>query len=62
LSFFLHLSEMDRYIPSHNYLKTFNWVRSPFEVPYLQIHFEVDSIAEQQIELRSRELKSLTQF
>jgi len=27
--------------------KTFNWVRSPFEVPEQQVHYEVDSIAEQ---------------
>jgi len=58
----LHLSEMDRNIPSHNYIKTFNLVRSPFEVPELQVHREVDCIAEQQIELQSRQLWSLTQF
>jgi len=27
--------------------KTFNWVRSPFEVPEQQVHCEVDCIAEQ---------------
>jgi len=58
LSALLHLSEMDRYIPSHNYIKTFNWVRSPFEVPELQVHCEVDGIAEQLIELQSRQLWS----
>ena len=26
------LSELDRYIPSNDYSKTFNWVRFPFEV------------------------------
>jgi len=53
---FLHLSAMDRYIPSHNHTKTFNWLRSPFEVPELQVHCEVDCIAEQLIELQSRQL------
>ena len=43
----LHLSELDRYVPSHNYIKAFNWVRSPFEVPVLQVHCEVDCNAEQ---------------
>ena len=31
LNAFQHLSAMDRYIPSHNHIKTFNWVRSSFE-------------------------------
>jgi len=53
---------MDRCIPSHNYIKTFNWVRSPFEVPELQVHCEVDCIDKQQIELQSRQLWSLAQF
>ena len=50
----LHLSEFDRYILSHNYIKIFNWVRSPFEVPVLHVHCEADCIAEQLIELQSR--------
>jgi len=29
------------YIASHNYIKTFNWVRSRFEAPVLQVHCEV---------------------
>ena len=53
---FLHLSAMDRYIPSHNHTKTFNWLRSPFEVPELHVHCEVDCIAGQLIELQSRQL------
>ena len=56
LSDFLHLSEMDRYIPSHYRIKTFNWVLNPFEVPELQVHCEVDCIAEQLIELQSGQL------
>jgi len=56
LSAFQHLSAMDKYIPSHNHIKTFNWVRSSFEVPELQVHCEVDCIAEQLIELQSRQL------
>ena len=63
------LSESDRYIPSHNYSKTFNWVRLPFEVSTLQVHSELDCIAEQLVEQQSRQLwrdklknVSLTQF
>jgi len=52
----------NRYIPSHNYIKTFNWVRSPLEVPEPQVHCEVDCTAEQLIELQSRQLWSLTKF
>jgi len=37
-------------------------VRSPFEVPELQVHCEMDCIVEQLIELQSRQLWSLTQF
>jgi len=40
---------MDKYIPSHNYI---NNIQSPFEVPELQIYFEVDRIAEPLIELQ----------
>ena len=54
------LSELDRYIPSNDYSKKFNWVRCLFEM---------DCIAEQLIELQSRQLwrnkfknVSLTQF
>jgi len=60
LSALLHVSEVDRsmypFSPSHNYIKTFNWVLSPFEVPESQVHCEVDCIAEQLIELQSRQL------
>jgi len=47
---------LDRFIASHDYIKTFNWVRSRFEVPELQVHCEVDCIAEQLIELQNRQL------
>jgi len=53
---------MDRYIPSHNYIKTFNRVRNPFEVPELQVHCEVDCIAEQQIELQDRQTDNSSLF
>ena len=48
VNFFLsaspHLSEVDEYIPSHNYIsEIFNWVRSPFEVPELQAGMDVGS-------------------
>jgi len=46
-------------------MRTFNWVRSPFEVSELselQVHCEMNYIAEQLIELQSRQLWSLTQF
>jgi len=50
---------MDKHIPSHNYITN---MRSPFEVPELQIYCEVDYIAEPLIELLSRQLWSLIQF
>ena len=50
------VSELDRYIPSQNYSKIFNWVRSPFEVSALEIHSQIDCIAEQLIELQSRQM------
>ena len=63
------LSELDRYIPSNDYSKTFNWVRCPFELSALHVHPDTDCIAEQLIELQSRQLwrnkfenVSLTQF
>jgi len=37
LSALPHLSEMHRYIPCHIYIKN---MRSPFEVPELQVHWE----------------------
>jgi len=49
-------SELDRHIPSHDYCKIFNWVRSPFEVSALEIHSEMVCIAEQLIELQSRQM------
>ena len=48
--------ELDRYISSHNYSKIFNWVRSPFEVSEIEVHSEMDCIAEQLIELQSRQI------
>jgi len=59
LSAFLHLTEMDKCIPSHNYIKN---MRSTFQVPELQIYCEVDCIAEPLIEMQSRQLWSLIQF
>ena len=63
------LFELDRYISSHDYNRTFNWVRCPFEVSALQVHPEMDCIAEQLVELQSQQLwrnkfktVSLTQF
>ena len=38
------LSELDRYIPSNDYSKTFNWVRCPFEVSALLVHPDTDCI------------------
>ena len=63
------LSELDRYIPSNDYSKMFNWVRCPFELSALHVYPDTDCIAEQLIELQSRQLwrnkfenVSLTQF
>ena len=63
------VSELDRYIPSHNYSKIFNWVRSPFEVSALEVYLEMGCIGEQLIEPQSRhmwrdkfKIVSLTQF
>ena len=50
------LSELDTYIPSHDYGRTFNWVRCPFEVSALQVHPEMDCIAKQLVELQSQQL------
>jgi len=47
---------MDRYNPSHIYIKN---MRSPFEVPELQVHCEVVCIAEPLIELQCRQLWSV---
>ncbi|CAK8697394.1 unnamed protein product [Clavelina lepadiformis] len=63
------VSELDRYIPSHNYNKIFTWVRSPFEVSALEVNSEINCIAEQLIELQSLQMwrdklkiVSLTQY
>ena len=63
------VSELDRYIPSHNYSKIFNWVRGSLEVSALEVHLEMGCIAEQLIEPQSRQMwrdnfkiVSLTQF
>ena len=50
------VSELDRYIPSHNYSKIFNWVRHPFEVSALEVYLEMGCIAEQLIEPPSRQI------
>ena len=62
-------SELDRYIPSDNYSKIFNWVGGPFEVSAQEVHLEMGCIAEQLIENQSRQMwrdkfkiASLTQF
>ena len=63
------VSELDGYIPFHNYSKIFNWVQGPFEVSALEVYLEMICIAEQLIELQSRQMWrdkfkifSLTQF
>ena len=50
------VSELDRYIPSHNYSKIFNWVRGPFKLSALEVHLQMGCIAEQLIELQSRQM------
>jgi len=51
-----NLSEMDRYIPSHIYIKN---MRSPIEVPELQVHCEVVCITEPLIEQQCQQLWSV---
>ena len=61
-SIFLHFfsSWIDISLNSNDYSKAFNWVRCPFEVsagsPRLQVHPEMDCIAEPMVELQSRQL------
>ena len=43
------ISELNRSIVSQNYCKIFNWVQIPFEVSALEVHSEMDCIAEQLI-------------
>ena len=50
------VSKLDRYIPSQNYSKIFNWVQSHFEVSALEVYSQVDCIAEQLIEVQSRQM------
>ena len=50
---FSFLSKLNRNIPSHDYSRTFNWVRCSFEVSALQVHPKTDCIAEQLVELQS---------
>ena len=58
--FLKHLSsfrfKLNIYIPSHDYSKTFNWVRCPFEMSALQVYPKTDCIAKQLVELQSRQL------
>ena len=65
--FALHLSNLSRapYYISPRWIdisfftiisKILNWLRTPFEVPELQVDCEVDCIVEQQIKLLSRQL------
>ena len=63
------LSELDRYIPSNDYCRIFNWVGNPFQASALEVHSDMDCIAEQLLELQSRQMwkdkfknASLTQF
>ena len=63
------LSELNRYIPSNDYCRIFNWVRNPFQVSALEANLDMDCIAEQLLELQSRQMwkdkfkkVSLTQF
>ena len=63
------LSELDRYIPSNDYCRIFNWVRNPFQVSALEVYSDMDCIAEELLELQSRQMwkdkfkkASLTQF
>ena len=63
------LSELDRYIPSNDYCRIFNWVRNPFQVSALEVHSDMDCTAEELLELQSRQMwkdkfkkASLTQF
>ena len=48
------LSGLDRYIPSNDYCRFFNWVRNPFQVSALEVHSDIDCIAEELLELQSR--------
>ena len=63
------LSELDRYIPFNNYCRILNWVRNHFQVSALEVHSDMDRIAEELLELQSRQMwkdkfekASLTQF
>jgi len=63
------LSGLGVYIPFTIHSKTFNWVRSPFEVSALCVHCKMDCSVEHKLELQSRQLWidkinniSLTQF
>ena len=55
--FFEHLTtfvyKLDRYIPSQNYSLIFSWVRTLFEVSTLEVHSQMDCIAEQLIQPQS---------
>ena len=50
------LSELDRYITSHNFNKAFNWMRIPFVMSALQVYSEIDCIGKQLVVLQSRQL------
>ena len=39
------LSEFNRYIPSNDYCRIFNWVRNPFQVSALEVHSDMNCIA-----------------
>ena len=47
------LSELDRYIPSRDFCKAFNWVRIPFEVAAVQVHPVIDCVSEKSVALQS---------
>ena len=67
--FITSFSELIRNISSLNYSKIFNWVLSPFEMSAIEVHSQINCIAEQLIELQSRKMSrdkfknvSTTQF
>ena len=52
----IFLSELDRYIPFNDCCRLFNWVRNSFQVSALEVHSDMDCIAEELLELQSRQM------
>ena len=50
------VSKLNRYIPCQSYSQMFNWVRTPFEVSALEVHSQINCIAEQLIKLLRRQM------